>query len=138
MSFELLNFELLLFRILNYSILNIELFNLSHYAYLELFNFEYWIESPGRQRLRVIVFWIIEFIIIIIILLFTVVTTIIIIIIILLLLINLLLFWLLFFVVERGNHITPSPPTKSLGFRGFDSSKLWILKGGNSHVHWIL
>ena len=26
---------------------------------------------------------------------------------------------------------TPSPPTKSLGFRGFDSSKLLILKGGN-------
>ena len=30
---------------------------------------------------------------------------------------------------------TPSPPTKSLGFRGLDSSKLLILKGGNSHVH---
>ena len=29
---------------------------------------------------------------------------------------------------------TPSPPTKSLGFRGFDSSKLLILRGGNSHV----
>ena len=29
---------------------------------------------------------------------------------------------------------TPSPPTKSLGFRGFDSSKLLILKGENSHV----
>ena len=26
---------------------------------------------------------------------------------------------------------TPSPPTKSLGFRGFDSSKLLILEGGN-------
>ena len=34
--------------------------------------------------------------------------------------------------------ITPSPPTKSLGFRGFDSSKLLILKGGNSHVRIIL
>ena len=33
---------------------------------------------------------------------------------------------------------TPSPPTKSLGFRGFDSSKLLILKGGNSHVRMIL
>ena len=29
---------------------------------------------------------------------------------------------------------TPSPPTKSSGFGGFDSSKLFILKGGNSHV----
>ena len=33
---------------------------------------------------------------------------------------------------------TPSPPIKSLGFRGFDSSKLLILKGGNSHVRIIL
>ena len=32
---------------------------------------------------------------------------------------------------------TPSPPTKSLGFGGFDSSRLLILKGGNSHVRWI-
>ena len=29
---------------------------------------------------------------------------------------------------------TPSPPTKSLDFRGFDSSRLLILKGGNFHV----
>ena len=29
---------------------------------------------------------------------------------------------------------TPSPPTKSFDFRGFDSSKILILKGGNSHV----
>ena len=29
---------------------------------------------------------------------------------------------------------TPSPPTKSLGFGGFDSSKLLVLKGGNSHA----
>ena len=29
---------------------------------------------------------------------------------------------------------TPSPPTKSFDFGGFDSSKLLILKGGNSHV----
>ena len=29
---------------------------------------------------------------------------------------------------------TPSPPTKSLGFEGFDSSRLLILRGGNSHV----
>ena len=33
---------------------------------------------------------------------------------------------------------TPSPPTKSCDFRRFDSSKLLILKGGNSHVRWIL
>ena len=33
---------------------------------------------------------------------------------------------------------TPSPPNKSLGFRGFDSSRLLILKGGNSHVRIIL
>ena len=32
---------------------------------------------------------------------------------------------------------TPSPPTKSLGFRRFDSSRLLILKGGNSHVRRI-
>ena len=30
--------------------------------------------------------------------------------------------------------LTPSPPTKSLDFRGFDSSKLLILRGGNSHA----
>ena len=34
--------------------------------------------------------------------------------------------------------ITPSPPTKSLDFRGFDASKLSILRGGNSHVRIIL
>ena len=34
--------------------------------------------------------------------------------------------------------ITPSPPTKSFDFRGFDSSKLLILEGGNSHVRLIL
>ena len=28
---------------------------------------------------------------------------------------------------------TPSPPIKSLGFRGFDSSRLLILRGGNFH-----
>ena len=33
---------------------------------------------------------------------------------------------------------TPSPPIKSLGFEGFDSSKLLILKGGNSHVRRIV
>ena len=32
----------------------------------------------------------------------------------------------------------PSPPTRSLDFREFDSSKLLILKGGNSHVRIIL
>ena len=30
--------------------------------------------------------------------------------------------------------IRPGPPTKSLGFDLFDSSKLLILRGGNSHV----
>ena len=34
----------------------------------------------------------------------------------------------------RSSAYTPSPPTKSLGFGGFDSSRLLILKGGNSHV----
>ena len=34
--------------------------------------------------------------------------------------------------------ITPSPPIKSLGFEGFDSSKLLILRGGHSHVRRIL
>ena len=29
---------------------------------------------------------------------------------------------------------TPNPPIKSLDFRGFDSSRLLILRGGNSHV----
>ena len=32
---------------------------------------------------------------------------------------------------------TPSPPTKSFDFRGFDSSKLLILRGGNSHARRI-
>ena len=32
----------------------------------------------------------------------------------------------------------PSPPTKSSGFRGFDSSKLLILRGGNYHIHMIV
>ena len=35
--------------------------------------------------------------------------------------------------VRRG-LITPSPPTKGFDFGGFDSSKLLILRGGNSHV----
>ena len=37
---------------------------------------------------------------------------------------------------EIKKHIksTPSPPFKSLDFRGFDSSRLLILRGGNSHV----
>ena len=30
--------------------------------------------------------------------------------------------------------IMPSPPIKSLDFRGFDSSRLLILRVGNSHV----
>ena len=33
---------------------------------------------------------------------------------------------------------TPSPPTKSLDFRGFDSSRLLMLRGGYSHVRRIL
>ena len=33
-----------------------------------------------------------------------------------------------------GMISTPSPPTKRLVFRGFDSSRLLILRGGNSHV----
>ena len=33
---------------------------------------------------------------------------------------------------------TPSPPTKSLDFRGCDSSRLLILRVGNSHVRGIL
>ena len=38
----------------------------------------------------------------------------------------------------RSRAATPSPPTKSSGFRGFDSSRLLILKGGNSHVREIV
>ena len=34
--------------------------------------------------------------------------------------------------------LTPSPPIKSLDFREFDSSRLLIIRGGNSHVRWIL
>ena len=30
--------------------------------------------------------------------------------------------------------VTPSPPIERLDFRGFDSSRLLILKGGNSYV----
>ena len=43
----------------------------------------------------------------------------------------------------RSNNIndndkhTPSLPTKSLDVRGFDSSKLLILRGGNYHIHRI-
>ena len=32
---------------------------------------------------------------------------------------------------------TPSPPTKRMDFRGSDSSKLLILRGGNYHIHRI-
>ena len=35
-------------------------------------------------------------------------------------------------------QLMPSPPTKSLDFRGFDSSRLLILRGGNSHVRGII
>ena len=38
-------------------------------------------------------------------------------------------------VSKETAHSTLSPPTKSWDFRGFDSSKLLILKGGNSHLH---
>ena len=38
----------------------------------------------------------------------------------------------------RLRCLTPSPPTKSLGFGGFDSSRLLILRGGNSHVRIIV
>ena len=31
----------------------------------------------------------------------------------------------------------PSPPTKRLGFEWFDSSKLLIVRGGNSHARRI-
>ena len=34
--------------------------------------------------------------------------------------------------------VTTGPPIKSLDFRGFDSSRLLILRRGNSHVRWIL
>ena len=34
-------------------------------------------------------------------------------------------------------EVTPSPPIKSLGFEGFDSSRLLIRRGGNSHVRLI-
>ena len=39
---------------------------------------------------------------------------------------------------DHNDDNTPSPPTKSLDFRGFDSSRLLILRGGNSHVRIIL
>ena len=34
--------------------------------------------------------------------------------------------------------LRPVPPTKSLGFEGFDSSRLLILRGGNSNARIIL
>ena len=42
------------------------------------------------------------------------------------------------FLAFAAAPFTPSPPMKSLDFRGFDSSRLLILRGGNSHVRWIL
>ena len=40
---------------------------------------------------------------------------------------------------RRGSPTcTPSPPIKSLGFEGFDSSRLLILRDGDSHVRMIL
>ena len=38
------------------------------------------------------------------------------------------------FGVRVGGGLTPSPPTESFDFGGFDLSKLLILKGGNSPV----
>ena len=35
---------------------------------------------------------------------------------------------------NHTNNNTPSLPIKSLDFRGFDPSKLLILRGGNYHV----
>ena len=35
-------------------------------------------------------------------------------------------------------YTTPSPPTKSLGFEGFDSRRLLILRDGNYHIHIIV
>ena len=36
---------------------------------------------------------------------------------------------------DNNTHVnTSSPPIKSLYFRGFDSSRLLIPRGGNSHV----
>ena len=37
-------------------------------------------------------------------------------------------------IVMFSRGTTPSPPIQSLGFGGFDSSRLLILRGGNSHV----
>ena len=39
--------------------------------------------------------------------------------------------------LPRTGGGTPSPPIKSLDFRGFDSSRLLILRVGNSHVRRI-
>ena len=38
----------------------------------------------------------------------------------------------------RTQGDTPGLPTKSLGFGGFDSSRLLSLKGGNSHAGGML
>ena len=38
----------------------------------------------------------------------------------------------------NNTNNTPGPPTKSFDIRGFDSSKLFILQGGNFHVRVIL
>ena len=37
-----------------------------------------------------------------------------------------------------GARGTPNLPTNIVGFRGLDSSTIWILRGGNSHVRWML
>ena len=44
-------------------------------------------------------------------------------------------FWdVVVFPLMVRSQSTPSPPTKRLEFRGFDSSRLLILRGENSHV----
>ena len=56
----------------------------------------------------------------------------------LLLLIIMIMIMIIVIMIKINIMLTPSPPTKSLGFEGFDSSRLLILRGGNSHVRGIL
>ena len=56
---------------------------------------------------------------------------------------NIVILWLIILMAIKQvllykHTSTPSPPTKSLDFRGFDSSRLLSLKGGNSRVRGIL
>ena len=41
-------------------------------------------------------------------------------------------------IIIISSSSTPSPPTKSLDFRGLDSSRLLILRGENYHVRIIV